>query len=164
MLQISPGSDGVPDDLDTRCADHCHAIGGSRAFRSPAQIWGRPSREQAMFVANAALPVMRGVVTARHAFGTFDALLRVRLFGKYKNAKTALLQDIQSFGREAMVDVEAGWTLRDRYRLKLGLQNLFDSYPAQALHETCCGMVYRRDSIVPWQGRLYSLHVGVRFD
>ena len=107
------------------------------------------------------MPAMRGVMTARHAIGTFDAMLRVRMFGKYKNAKTALLEDIQSFGREAMVDMETGWTIRDRYRLKLGVQNLLDNYPAQAVYETCCGMVYRRDSIVPWQGRLYYLHVGV---
>ena len=100
------------------------------------------------------MPAMRGVITARHAVGPVDAMLRARVFGKYKNAKTWLLEDIQSFGREVMVDLEAGWTFRSRYRVKLGIQNLFDNYPAEAIYETCCGMVYRRDSIVPWQGRL----------
>ena len=54
VLQILPGSDGIPDDLDTRYADHYHSIGGNRAFAAPAQIWGRLAREQTMFVANAA--------------------------------------------------------------------------------------------------------------
>ena len=110
------------------------------------------------------MPAMRGVVTARHGIGPIDAMLRIRAFGAHENAQTAALDNIQSFDREVMVDVEAGWTIAGRYRLKLGLQNLLDNYPAQAAYETCCGMVYRRDSIVPWQGRLYYLHVGFEFD
>ena len=125
---------------------------------------GRFINAESKFDIENGMPAMRGVVTARHAIGAFDAMLRARVFGKHKNAKTALLEDIQSFGREVMIDAEAGWILRGRYPLKLGIQNLFDNYPAQASHETCCGMVYRRDSIVPWQGRLYYLHIGATFD
>ena len=109
------------------------------------------------------LPAMRGVVTARHSWERVEVLLRGRWFGKYKNAKTGLLMDIQRFDPEAMVDVEATWRLRERYRVKLGVENLFDNYPHEAVYETCCGMVYRRDSIVPWQGALYYLQVGARF-
>ena len=57
VLQILPGSDGIPDDLDTRYADAYHSVGGNREFARPVQIWGRPSREQMQFVANAALPL-----------------------------------------------------------------------------------------------------------
>ena len=125
---------------------------------------GRFIGSESKFDIENGMPAMRGVVTARHAAGPFDAMLRARVFGKHKNAKTWLLEDIQSFDREVMMDLEAGWTFRDRYRVKLGLQNLLDNYPAEAIYETCCGMVYRRDSIVPWEGRLYYLHVGARFD
>ena len=110
------------------------------------------------------LPAMRGVVTARHGWERFDLMLRLRWFGEYRNAKTALLQDIQAFGPEALLDVEAAWPLGARYRMKLGVENAFDNYPDPAAYETCCGMVYRRDSIVPWQGALYYLQVGARFD
>lgn len=109
-------------------------------------------------------PAMRAVVTARHTRGDFDLLLRTRLFGKYKNTKTARLEDIQSFGREALVDIEAGWTLGGHYGIKVGAENLFENYPSEARFETCCGIVYRTDSIVPWQGRLLYLRVGARFD
>ena len=110
------------------------------------------------------LPAARGVVTARHAWDRFDLMVRLRWFGGYRNAKTALLEDIQEFGPEALVDVEAAWPLGARYRMKLGVENAFDDYPDPAAYETCCGMVYRRDSIVPWQGALYYLQVGARFD
>ena len=51
-----------------------------------------------------------------------------------------------------------------RGEVKLGVHNLFENYPDKARFETCCGIVYRTDSIVPWQGRLLYLRVGVRFD
>ena len=103
------------------------------------------------------LPAMRGTLTARHAWRNLDAMARLRWFGKYSNAKTGALVDIQHFGREAMVDVEATWRWQERFALKIGAENLLDGYPAEAAYETCCGMVYRRDSIVPWHGRfLYA--------
>ena len=109
-------------------------------------------------------PAMRGLVSARHVRGPFELTLRARVFGKHKNAKTARLEDIQSFGREVLVDVEAGWGLGGRYEVKLGAHNLFENHPDKARFETCCGIVYRTDSIVPWQGRLLYLRVGARFD
>jgi len=57
ILQVLPGSDGIPDDLDTRFADNFLGVGGNRDFQSPAQIWGRPDRRQANLAVNAALPL-----------------------------------------------------------------------------------------------------------
>ena len=57
ILQVLPGSDGVPDDLDTRFADNFAGVGGERDFARPAQIWGQPAREQHAVVVNAGLPV-----------------------------------------------------------------------------------------------------------
>ena len=110
------------------------------------------------------LPAMRGVVTARHGWGMWDFMVRLRWFGEYSNAQTGLLRDIQSFDPEVLVDVEAAWRVGGRYRLKAGVENALDNYPDPAVYETCCGMVYRRDSVVPWQGVLYYLQLGVRFD
>ena len=110
------------------------------------------------------LPAMRGVVTARQGWGAWDLMVRVRWFGAYSNAQTALLRNIQDFAPEALVDVEAARRVGERYRLKVGVENVLDNYPDPAVYETCCGMVYRRDSVVPWQGALYYLQLGVRFD
>ncbi len=110
------------------------------------------------------LPAMRGVVTARQGWGAWDLMVRVRWFGAYSNAQTALLRNIQDFAPEALVDVEAAKRVGERYRLKVGVENVLDNYPDPAVYETCCGMVYRRDSVVPWQGVLYYLQLGVRFD
>ena len=58
------------------------------------------------------------------------------------------------------MDVEATWTFRDRYAVKLGVENVFDSYPDRGDFEVCCGRIYRSDSIMPWQGTLAYLQVG----
>ena len=107
------------------------------------------------------LPAWRGVVTARHAWRNLDAMLRLRAYGEYRNANTSALREIQTFGREIMLDAELAWLLRDRYALKAGAQNLLDNYPDRADFETCCGRIYWRRSAVPWQGALVYLQVGV---
>ena len=71
LLQAARGSDGIPDDLDTRFADNFHTVGGSeRRFRSPAQIWGQPERRQGIVVVNAAVPVFAAArLTAAELYG-----------------------------------------------------------------------------------------------
>ena len=69
IQQVLPGSDGIPDDLDTRFADNFTGVGGGREFETPAQIWGQPEREQALFFANAALPVTEALEL--YGFGNY---------------------------------------------------------------------------------------------
>ena len=68
ILQVLPGSDGIPDDRDTRFADNFLGIGGSRDCDSPAQIWGQPDREEANLGVNAALPL---AAVELYGFATF---------------------------------------------------------------------------------------------
>ena len=68
IVQVLRGSDGIPDDLDTRFADNFRRVGGDRDFASPAQIWGQPDRRQANLVVNAALPL---AAVELYGFATF---------------------------------------------------------------------------------------------
>ncbi len=108
-------------------------------------------------------PSTRGVVSVGHGWNWLDVLLRARYFGEYHNASNAQLDVIQKFGTEVLVDLEATVTLRDRYALKVGIENVFDNYPDPGEFEVCCGRIYRSDSIVPWQGTLYYAQLGVTF-
>ena len=69
ILQAARGSDGVPDDLDSRYADHFANVGGGREFRSPAQIWGQPDRRQMLASVNASLPLSESLEL--HGFATW---------------------------------------------------------------------------------------------
>ncbi|WP_428101449.1 TonB-dependent receptor plug domain-containing protein [Candidatus Rariloculus sp.] len=97
-------------------------------------------------------PATRGVVSMRQAWNRLDLLVRGSYFGDYANAATASLDEIQRFGSTFLVDVEATWALGDRYRVKIGAHNLFDTYPDAGEFEACCGRIYRSDSLIPWQG------------
>ena len=107
------------------------------------------------------VPALQGVLTASHTRGRLDLLLRARYFGEYENTLDASLATTQDFGAEVLVDVEASWTFRDRYAVKLGVENVFDNYPDKGEFEVCCGRIYRSDSIMPWQGTLLYLQVGI---
>jgi len=108
-------------------------------------------------------PAVRGAFTLRHAWGRSDMLLRARYFGEYSNASTASLEQVQKFGAEVLLDLEAAFTLRERYTLRIGAENILDNYPDPGQFEVCCGRIYRSDSIVPWQGRLFYAQLGVLF-
>ncbi len=107
------------------------------------------------------VPALQGVLTASHTRGRLDLMLRARYYGEYENTLDTSLATTQDFGAEALVDVEAAWTFRDRYAVKLGVENVFDNYPDKGAFEVCCGRIYRSDSIMPWQGTLLYLQLGI---
>ncbi len=98
-------------------------------------------------------PSTRAVLSMRQAWDRLDLLVRGSYFGDYANASTASLAEIQRFGSTLFVDLEATWSFGDRYRLKFGAHNLFDTYPDPGDFEVCCGRIYRSDSLLSWQGR-----------
>ncbi len=108
-------------------------------------------------------PAVRGAVTLRQGWGPTDVLLRARYFGEYSNANTAALEQVQRFAREVLLDLEAAFTLGERYTFRIGAENILDNYPDLGEFEACCGRIYRRDSIVPWQGRLFYAQLGISF-
>lgn len=109
------------------------------------------------------VPDVRGTLTLRHARGPADLLLRARYFGQYRNAFTPAIERVQKFSRELLLDLEASYTLGERYELRIGAENVLDNYPDPGEFEACCGRIYRSDSIVPWQGRLYYAQLGISF-
>ena len=111
-----------------------------------------------------ALPVVRGNLTVTHAWRMLELMLRARYYGKHRNAATGSLRQIQRFTGETMVDANLDMNLGERWSLRLGAENLFDTYPQRARYETCCGIVYTRDSVVPWQGRMVYAQVIARVD
>lgn len=106
-------------------------------------------------------PSTRGVVSIAHGWNSLDVLVRARYFGGYGNAADASLAHVQKFGPEVLFDLEAAVSFRNRYALKVGVENVFDNYPDRGDFETCCGRIYRSDSIVPWQGTLFYAQVGL---
>ncbi|HBJ94705.1 MAG TPA: TonB-dependent receptor [Hyphomonadaceae bacterium] len=109
-------------------------------------------------------PEWRGVFSVLHEAGPWTFLGRASYYGEYDNSDSGGGQTVnslvQNFSPEVMVDVEASYQISDAVRLSLGARNVFDEYPDAAdpaIGDSCCGRVYRSDSVVDWQGGYYYL-------
>lgn len=111
------------------------------------------------------LPNWRGVFTVTHETGPLTLLARANYYGAYKNSNgSGTITAIQEFDPEVQFDIEASYDLSDAVKVSLGVRNLFDEYPAPGeIGETCCGRIYRSDSIVDWQGGYYYARVRADF-
>ena len=103
------------------------------------------------------VPNNRLTLSLNHGFRNVDFLTRIRRYGEYENASNASLSQIQKFKSEILVDLAATLNFNDGYQLRIGAENVFDNYPDRGEFETCCGRIYRSDSIMPWQGALYYI-------
>ena len=110
-------------------------------------------------------PEYRGVFTVSHDVGAFNILGRANYYGPYENRNiTSSRDDIQEFGEEVLFDLEATYSVNETLDLTLGARNIFDEYPDEGeIGETCCGRIYRSDSIVDWQGGYYYARAVARF-
>ncbi|WP_018996985.1 TonB-dependent receptor plug domain-containing protein [Hirschia maritima] len=104
-------------------------------------------------------PEWRGVFTATHQAGPVGFLARANYYGSYENSNGgSTVSVIQEFDPEILVDLEVSFDVSDDLTIALGARNAFDEYPdAGTIGETCCGRIYRSDSVVDWQGGYYYL-------
>lgn len=111
------------------------------------------------------LPEWRGVFTVTHETGPLTLLARANYYGAYENSNGGgTITAIQEFDPEVQFDIEASYQATDVVRLSVGARNVFDEYPAPGeIGETCCGRIYRSDSIVDWQGGYYYARIRAEF-
>ena len=119
--------------------------------------------DEGVFDIENGVPSRRTTLTASNTWRIFDFLIRVREYGPYRNASNATLEEIQSFDPEFFVDVAGTMSFGNAMQLEIGVENVFDNYPAPGQFESCCGRIYRSDSIVPWQGSLVYLQLQTTF-
>ena len=109
-------------------------------------------------------PETRGVLSMKHAMDDFAVTARLNYYGGYENAANSSLETIQEFDPEYMFDLEGTYFISETLSLSAGARNLFDNYPdAGEIGETCCGRIYRSDSIVDWQGGYYYMRLNMSF-
>lgn len=121
--------------------------------------------EEGKFDFENALPRWKGVVTADHHWGKFNAMVRSTVWGPYKNMYSASNPIIQKFNPEVFWDMELGYEISDKYKISIGGRNIFDNYPApDKIGETSInGRIYRSDSVVDWQGGYYYIRFDAKF-
>ncbi len=112
-------------------------------------------------------PNFRAIVQATHNIGDFTVVGRANVWGPYENSDNGGATGlIQEFDTDAQFDLEVNYRVTDNYTFAIGARNIFDQYPDEAddaIGDSCCGRIYRSDSIVPWQGGFYYARVTAEF-
>ncbi|MDJ0920036.1 MAG: TonB-dependent receptor [Henriciella sp.] len=109
-------------------------------------------------------PEWRGVFTVVHETGPIMVTGRANYYGSYEQSDGgSSISQIQEFDPVVQFDLEGAYQVNDILTLSLGARNIFDTYPDEGEFETCCGRIYRSDSVVDWQGGYYYAKAVARF-
>ena len=125
---------------------------------------GRFLDDESVYDEENSLPSSRANVSFRHTWeNDVTFALRANYYGSYKHANDADLDPIQSFGALTQFDFDVTWDISDTYRVTLGGNNIFDELPDRGDFESCCGRIFRSDSIQDWQGPQYYIRGSINW-
>ena len=102
-------------------------------------------------------PDSRFTLTWRHLQGPWQFLARARYYGSYYDATTNDASVAYFPDAELLFDIEAGIRLGDAATLRVGAQNLFDTYPQKNPNGEVAGLIYPESSPFGFNGGFYYL-------
>ena len=106
------------------------------------------------------LPQQTMNLTANYNVGDWDFLARTRYYGEWTDFSFNADGDIhQDFGAEVFTDVSVSYNATDTLSLRLGAENIFDSYPEEAEFQANRGLIYSRNAPYDTDGRRVYLRV-----
>ena len=86
------------------------------------------------------VPNHASVVSLDYALQNFGGLLRFNYYGDFETTGGIFspgdASDVSSYGGKVLVDIEARYTLNDRYTFTVGGENIFDTFPDDELDGT----------------------------
>jgi iron complex outermembrane recepter protein len=102
--------------------------------------------------------------TVTYDIGKLSLLGRVRYYGPWTDSSGNTSGDIfQRFGGISFVDVSLTYKLSDQVSMRVGAENLFDTYPEKALFQASRGLVYSRNAPYGVNGGSYYARVDFKF-
>ncbi|MBB5942908.1 MULTISPECIES: TonB-dependent receptor plug domain-containing protein [Xanthomonas] len=110
------------------------------------------------------LPQHKGSVGLTWDQGPLQGLLRVRYYGAWTDSSGNSTGDIfQRFGAIALLDLSATYALSERLSLRIGADNVLDTYPDKATFQASRGLVYSRNAPYDTDGRNVYAQLRLRF-
>lgn len=111
-----------------------------------------------------ARPKHNATGSVSYTFGRFELQGRFRYYGKWLDVSGNATGDIfQSFGAITLVDASADVDLSDRVSLRIGAENLFDTYPDEATNQAVRGLIYSRNAPYDTDGGQYYVRLTATF-
>ncbi len=102
--------------------------------------------------------------SATYAWGPLELTGRVRYYGKWTDSTGNATGEIfQAFEGITFFDASATYRVSEQLSVRLGAENLFDTYPDEAVFQASRGLVYSRNAPYDTNGGLYYLRVDASF-
>lgn len=110
------------------------------------------------------LPQHNAVGTLGVEVGPVRLDARGRYYGPWTDSSGNATGDIfQRFGSIVLFDASAAVQLAQHFELRVGGENLFDTFPDEATFQANRGLIYSRNAPYDTDGGLYYIRLGMRF-
>jgi len=109
-------------------------------------------------------PQHNATASATYGFGAFEVTGRARYYGSWTDSTGNSTGDIfQTFGAVTFVDLAVSYSPTERISIRVGAENIFDTYPDEAVFQASRGLIYSRNSPYDTNGAMYYLRLDTTF-
>jgi iron complex outermembrane receptor protein len=110
------------------------------------------------------LPRQKATVSATYDSGSWNLLGRVRHYGAWTDNSGNATGDIfQRFGAKRFLDLAASYQFNRMHSLRVGVDNVLDTYPDEATFQASRGLIYSRNAPYDTDGRNLYVEYKVKF-
>ena len=100
------------------------------------------------------LPELKGNISLTHAEDRLSGILRLNYYGPLTEYYLSTTR-VTELDKQITVDLELNFDATDNIQLSLGAQNIFDSFPSEAVYSTTFGSTYPVSSPAGFGGGYY---------
>ncbi len=109
-------------------------------------------------------PQHNATASATYGVGAFEVTGRARYYGSWTDSTGNSTGDIfQTFGAVTFIDLAVSYSPTERISIRVGAENIFDTYPDEAVFQASRGLIYSRNSPYDTNGAMYYLRLDTTF-
>lgn len=108
-------------------------------------------------------PEHRAIVSVSYRREPFEWFARLRYYGAWSDLNGDIEADYQKFGGRTFFDIGLTWDVNDQLAMRLGAENVFNTYPQEARRQANRGLIYSRNTPYDTDGGLVYARLTSRF-
>jgi iron complex outermembrane receptor protein len=109
-------------------------------------------------------PKHNATASATYSLGAFEFMGRARYYGSWTDSTGNSTGDIfQSFSPITFVDLAVTYKVNNHAAVRVGAENVFDTYPDEAVFQASRGLIYSRNAPYDSYGGQYYVRVDTTF-
>lgn len=105
------------------------------------------------------IPQSNATAGADYRFGNWVLTSRLRYYGSWTDTDDSADVIYQDFGANTFIDASLAYDFSENLSLRVGAENIFDSYPDESRRQANRGLIYSRNSPYDTDGGKYYLRL-----